>query len=97
MTNQGGSTGCSGEWTICGGSSQSYADASVSVTVLLLSHYDRDYVHRPFVLFSFWTVLRSAAREACALFHGQQIASVPCVHVYLFPARRAPGTIEHEM
>lgn len=30
MTNQGGSTGCSGEWTICGGSSQSYADASVS-------------------------------------------------------------------
>eukprot|EP00752_Nemacystus_decipiens_P009999 g8915.t1 len=28
MTNQGGSTGCSGEWTICGGSSQSYADAS---------------------------------------------------------------------
>lgn len=31
MTNQGGSTGCSGEWTICGGSSQSYADASVSL------------------------------------------------------------------
>lgn len=33
MTNQGGSTGCSGEWTICGGNSQSYADETVRVGV----------------------------------------------------------------
>ncbi|CAM9227153.1 unnamed protein product, partial [Ectocarpus sp. 12 AP-2014] len=30
MTNQGGYTECSGEWTICGGSSQSYADETGS-------------------------------------------------------------------
>ncbi|CAM9119621.1 unnamed protein product, partial [Ectocarpus fasciculatus] len=30
MTNQGGYTDCSGEWTICGGSSQSYADETGS-------------------------------------------------------------------
>ncbi|CAM9096280.1 unnamed protein product, partial [Hapterophycus canaliculatus] len=28
MTNQGGSPGCSGDWSICGGNSQSYADAT---------------------------------------------------------------------
>lgn len=30
MNNLGGSTGCSGVWTICGGNGQSYSDQSVS-------------------------------------------------------------------
>lgn len=30
MTNKGGEPGCAGEWTICGGSSQTYADETVS-------------------------------------------------------------------
>ena len=29
MKNLGGVNGCAGEWSICGGNSQSYADASV--------------------------------------------------------------------
>lgn len=38
MTNQGGNTGCSGEWTICGGSSQSYADETVSTGLIIYAH-----------------------------------------------------------
>lgn len=30
MKNMGGSTGCSGVWTICGGSSQTFSDEDVS-------------------------------------------------------------------
>ena len=29
MKNLGGLAGCAGEWTICGGNSQTYADATV--------------------------------------------------------------------
>lgn len=29
LTNRGGVSGCSGVWSICGGNSQSFADASV--------------------------------------------------------------------
>lgn len=35
MKNLGGVKGCSGEWSICGGNSQSYADASVSVLSII--------------------------------------------------------------
>lgn len=43
MNNLGGSTECSGEWTICGGNSQSYSDQSVSHAVsskIELCRYD---------------------------------------------------------
>lgn len=42
MNNLGGSTDCSGEWTICGGNSQSYSDQSVShvVSSKIKSRYD---------------------------------------------------------
>lgn len=33
MTNLGGNTGCAGDWTICGGNSQSYADETVGTAL----------------------------------------------------------------
>lgn len=69
MKNMGGADGCAGEWSICGGNSQSFADATVGLGYLhhTFPHKCRAFV-RGFSPAPLNNHVEPARNPACAVF-----------------------------